>query len=719
MNETHDLYAAYAGETPLAGMELPAATASVSALRAELLGRRVRRFFTDAWELAYWRSYRGLGRLVNQEERHALARAEALRQAPLRLGAADCLAGRFDPVPLSEAEVAELETFRAYPLRTPPLGQAAHMSVDYDRLLAEGLRGVRSEARERLAACDPLEGEGVTRAAFYRSCIAALDGVRDLQYRLQELATARAERAAGPERARCLRMARALARVPEEPATTFFEAVQAVHLLTLCLGEGLYQYGRPDRYLLPFYRRDLALGILDPAAAQEIVDHLCLLQNDYVPESLAAGLMVGGTTPVGQVVCNELTYLFLNSILHTRMAYPGVGLCVAGELPEAALELAARCLGEGLSHPALFNDAVIREGLCRLGVPERDNAAYIHSTCVEITPCSASAAWVASPYHNLPGMLLTALTEEPATFDGLIAAFRAVLRREIREKLAAENEAQHQRSLPGGEPLVSCFVRDCLERGRDVARGGARYNWIMPSFVGLSNLADSLVAVERLVYREERLSPGELLAILKADFSGQEPLRQELLNRYPKYGNQAPEPDEWVRRVAGWIAEECACCRTFRGAKVVPSLFCWIMHERLGSETMATPDGRRRGFPLGDGSGPAQGRERRGPTASILSSTCWDHSPFIGGIAVNLKVQKSLFDGEARRKLLDLIRTYMERGGFELQVNAVDRETLLRAREEPDRYRDLVVRIGGYSDYFVRLPPQMQEELILRTEHAL
>ncbi len=159
--------------------------------------------------------------------------------------------------------------------------------------------------------------------------------------------------------------------------------------------------------------------------------------------------------------------------------------------------------------------------------------------------------------------------------------------------------------------------------------------------------------------------------------------------------------------------------RTYRGDRFIPSFFCWIMHEREGSITAASPDGRLCGFPLGDGSGPAQGREKKGPTASILSSTKWDHSPFIGGIAVNMKFGKRLFGEQSLPKMLDLVQTFMDRGGFEFQVNVVDKDTLLKARQNPEAYRDLVVRIGGYSDYFVNLPPAMQEEIILRTEHEI
>jgi formate C-acetyltransferase len=390
----------------------------------------------------------------------------------------------------------------------------------------------------------------------------------------------------------------------------------------------------------------------------------------------------------------------------------------------------------------LFNDEVITRGLRHYGLPPEEACLYIHSTCVEITPIASSAVWVASPYINLLQLLLDLLAipqtkhpepgQEPipvkgtrtatlagSTFADLLLAWRKHLGATIRQELRIQNLMQMERERHGGDPLVSCFVKDCLAKGLDLDQGGARYNWIMPSFVGLANLADAFVVLRRLVYEDKRLSLDEMASILADNFQHHERLRQEMISRIPKYGNDEDEADDLVRLITGWILEETEPLRTWRGGRVVPSLFCWIMHERLGSQTGASPDGRVSGFPLGDGSGPAQGREQKGPTASILSSTKWAHDRFIGGIAVNLKFGSNCFNDDTRSKMLDLVQIYMARGGFELQINAVDRNTLLQARQHPEAYQDLVVRVGGYSDYFVRLPPAMQEEVILRSEHNL
>jgi formate C-acetyltransferase len=242
----------------------------------------------------------------------------------------------------------------------------------------------------------------------------------------------------------------------------------------------------------------------------------------------------------------------------------------------------------------------------------------------------------------------------------------------------------------------------------------------MPSFVGMANLVDSLYALKTVVYDRGEMTLSEFKKILDENFEGNEALRLRLLRRLPKYGNDADEIDGYFAAFIEHIVSEC---KKYEGlhtnARLVPSVFCWIMHEYFGRKTGATPDGRKKGFPLGDGSGPCQGREQSGPTASILSSTKWSHAELIGGVAVNMKFSKGMLSDRSEEVLQSLVRVYMQRGGFELQINVTDRETLERARKDPEAYRDLIVRIGGYSDYFTRLSPEMQEEIILRTEHTI
>lgn len=523
-------------------------------------------------------------------------------------------------------------------------------------------------------------------------------------------------------------IARICRNVPRRPVESFQEAIRSVHFMTLCLSmdptrwfsKQQFQLGRPDRYLYPYYVADRAAGRLTNETAQMLIDCLAIQINQRVPHGLSSGYMLGGRDRNGKIVQNELTLMGMQAIDDVRLVYPAVGLCWTRGMDEKYLEKACDVLSHGRSHPAIFSDDVIVEGLRHYGVPEEEAHDYIHSTCVEITPVSSSNVWVASPYTNMVQLLLDMLDREYEDFDELMTALLARIDESIRKNFEGQNAIRAQRASRSMNPLLSCFVNDCIERGVDIEQGGARYNWIMPSFVGMANLVDSLYVIRQLVFEQRELTVEDLRSILERDFEGCEAMRLRMLNGVAKYGNDEDEVDGYFGQIVAHIVEECAKYRPILSeGRLIPSVFCWIMHEQFGRATGASPDGRRAGFPLGDGSGPCQGRETAGPTASVLSSTKWSHKELIGGVAVNMKFAKKTFTDESGRKVRSLIHTYLERGGFEMQINVVDREMLLAARREPEKYRDLVVRIGGYSDYFVKLSNEMQEELLLRTAHEI
>jgi pyruvate-formate lyase len=679
--------------------------------------------------------------------RRAHETAAILRGMTPVIDEGELLAGKPCARALSESERVEFARYQEWgaPARSPAMGQRAHMAIDYDALLRLGVDGLRRQIAVYRSRLDPARPIDMEKDTFYRACLIALGALVDCAHNYADRAEELAAQA--PDEAReseLLRIAAHCRHVPEFPARDFREALQSIHFVTFCLCAGqqmlLFQLGRPDRYLLPYYRRDLAAGRLSPAEALEWIDCLALMLSEYTPRGLAVGWMVGGRDASGADVCNELTTLCLQSIAHTRLSYPGIGLCWTPDTPRETMELAAELLAEGHSHPALFNDAVISAGMQQAGLPIGEACLYQHSTCVEITPVASSNVYVASPYVNLLQLLHDLLgvpllnppadrgrprmhggeaVALPASFDALLDAYRAHLSGAIREAVIEQNTQQATRRYNGGFPLLSCFVNDCLARGLDIDHGGARHNWIEPNFVGLSNLADSLAAIRQFVYEEGRLPLDELAQALASDFEGREDLRLMLLHRAPKYGNDDPSVDALATEMADFIRDEVSRYTTYLGGPFLSGFFCWIKHVDLGRATAASADGRRAGFPLAAGSGPAQGRERLGPTAAVLSSTTWDHAPHLGGIAVNLKFSRPRDASAFCQRLLDVVETYLRRGGFEIQVNVVDKETLVAARAHPEQYRDLVVRIGGYSDYFVGLSDEMQAEIILRTEHAL
>lgn len=624
------------------------------------------------------------------------------------------------------AERAEWEsTYRALAeerSRAAGAGQGSHMAIDYELLLTHGIDGIVARIDSLLSGCRP-EQEDFYRAA--RTCLLAVVE-HSRRYAACAEALAKGEQDA-VRREELLELSRICRRVPASPAGSFYEAVQSVHFVTYCislnplrLGCQQFQLGHPDRYLLPYYERDVARGILTREGAQLILDCLGVQINTRVHSGLSSGYMVGGRDKEGRVVANELSRMLLQVIDDVRLVYPAVGLCYTEELPSELLALSCRLLLRGRSHPAIFNDDVIFRGLRHYGVGEAEAHSYIHSTCVEITPVASSNVWVASPYTNMAQLLLDTMTEEYPSFEDHLGAVLSRLDKSIRASFLAQNALRAHRAKHSMNPLLSCFVNDCLARGIDIERGGARYNWIMPSFVGMANLVDSLFALQSIVYDERAYTVKELKEILDADFEGHEELRRHLLDDIPKYGNDDDRVDALFGRITDHIVSECERYEGMHtSGRLIPSVFCWVKHEEFGRQTGATPDGRVAGFPLGDGSGPCQGRERMGPTASILSSTKWEHEKLLGGVAVNMKFARSTLGESSPDVLAALIRAFMQRGGFEMQINVTDRELLLRAMERPEEYRDLVVRIGGYSDYFTRLSAKMQQEVLLRTEHRI
>jgi len=686
----------------------------------------------------YWaRSWQATAGEIWHIVRRARATAHILDNLTPVIDPDELLVGKFAPVCPTEEEQAELGSWATVERSLPVVtGMTAHQAVDIERVLLYGVSGLKELIEGYRSELDLARADDLEKDAFYRACLIALDGLVALSRRYAELAIRMAETEADPaRRAELLEIATVCRTVPEYPATTFREALQAAHLLTfaLCAGQRmlLFQLGRPDRYLLPFYRRDIAAGRITPEQAQELLDCAAILLSEYTPKGLAVGYMVGGRDSSGTDVCNELTDMLLEGIAHVRLSYPGVGLCWTPETPPHVMRLAGRLLAEGYTHPAIFQDDVISAGLRAAGVSPADSRLYIHSTCVEITPIASSNVYVASPYLNIVQLLHDSIGVPPlggeapeqtplyASFDALLGELRRRIGEAVRCAVVETNAAQLSRKRHGGAPLQSCFVNDCLARGLDIDHGGARHNWIEPVFVGTANVADSLAAIRQFVFEDKSISLTELAQVLASDYEGREDLRAMMLNRAPKYGNDDDSVDALVAKLTSWYSEECRKYRSALGGTYQAGMFCWIQHGELGRTTCASADGRRAGLALADGAGASQGRDSTGATAAVLSATKWDHRPMLGGIAVNVRFSPSADKGALGELIRQVCHTYLQRGGAEIQVNVVDTETLREAKCHPENHRDLVVRIAGYSDYFVSLPDVLQDEVIARTAHEM
>ncbi len=634
----------------------------------------------------------------------------------------ELLAGRIKPVVRSEQD---LQAARAYLSTIPgPTGQTGHCELATDRIFELGLDGLVADIATRQAQ------SGGETAEAYQSFSDALEGMSAMIENAARPIEAAMANADHQRRAELREMLDSCRRIAHQPPKTFVDALHLVWFIQIgvMVGDnvGLVCSGHLDRRLGDFYQVDLAAGVLTRERALELIEGIYFLTNDFWGGGVAFAVMVGGRDADGNDVTNELSYLCLEAIRRTNLVYPTVGVCWHEGTPEALTDLTTEIIAAGHSTPAFFNDAVIQKGLLHYGVPAAEACDYLNSTCVEISTCGSSNIWVASPYFSLCGILMDHIADtvangsQPETYAQFISDYFATLGQKIADGIKVENESRERRRLYGRKPLQSVFTADCLERGRDIDDGGARYNWVECSFVGLANLVDSLKVIKEEVFESGEFTLASLNKVLDSDFADQEPIRQKFLNLHAKYGVNDSGVDSQIKQIMACITEECAKHKMRPdNAHFIPGTFCWIMHQRLGATCCATPDGRKAGFPFADGAGPAQGREKLGPTAAIQSVTSWDHTPMIGGSAFNMKFTRDLFrtpDGVTRLK--QLILTFLRQGGFETQINVMDNAILHKALEDPDAYRDLVVRIGGYTDYFTRLSPEMQQEVLLRTEYA-
>jgi len=602
-----------------------------------------------------------------------------------------------------------------------PGGDTGHFHPDYAAMFRRGVGGTLEEIQRR---CGDTSGPG--KIVFYDSCEIAMQAFSDFILRLSGDCESMVETDSAHADT-WKNLARVCRNIATKPPATFHEAIQLMNLILLAAwyaeDHSQANYGRMDQTLRSYYEADLAKGDITQREAFELICCLFIQQNRMHWPGGAVGVIVGGLDAHGDDVTNDLTYICLMARLATHLVYPTVGVAWHEETPAELMDFSMKMLASGIGDPAFFNDPVISEGLRRHGVSEADSHYFMNSTCVEIKVAGASNIWVACPYFNCTEPLLEAMQREsegtisPAgDFEELLDRVKTGLAKRPTDAAKWCNDVWDQRTRTGLQPFADCLISDCLERGLDIDHGGARYHWVEHSWVGLANLVDSLTAVRHFVYETGRMTLAEFYAVLAGNYEGHEALKREIETALPKYGTDTAEVDELAKNIAHFLMDTTES-NEIGGHRYVPGFFCWVMHNELGSRTMATPDGRLATWPLADGAGPAQGRETNGPTAAILSTTTWEHQQALGGLVFNAKFTRSFMaNHENHAALRSMIETYLLRGGFEIQVNVVDNADLLAAQKHPDKYRDLVVRVAGYSDYFVNLAENIQNEVIARSE---
>ncbi|NQT19646.1 MAG: hypothetical protein HQ592_08070 [Planctomycetes bacterium] len=613
----------------------------------------------------------------------------------------------------------ELERYHGFLNEGGRGGMTAHMAIDNDRLLKEGTSGTIARIERKLSELDPADPVRRRKAEFYDCARSVLEGMVRFANRYADEAERLAAAERDPARKEELqRIAQICRGVPEHPAESFRQALQSVYFLFMATTAeaGLMSLGRADQYLLPYYEADVASGALTRDDARELFGCFFIKTNEWhqAPQSL----MIGGQTREGKSAVSELSYLFLDALEDVRMTNPALGAAIAENTPEEFLIRCAELNCRGISFPALFNDRTIIPGLVRNGVRPEDARRYLHCTCTEITPEGCSGIWVVADYINFAKCLELALNDAvPATFADLVEAVKQQLATAVKDNAERQNILARARMEGGRYPLLSCFVNDCIEKGLDLDEGGARYYYFYPQLVGLATVTDSLAAIRELVFEAGEVSIEQLNEALRTDFADAEDLRLRLLNKPSKYGNDDLAADDLAVELAEFYMDEVEKYENPYGAGYHPGFLAWIMHGIFGKETGATPDGRRSGAALSDSLAAAQGRAANGPTGVLATVEKLDLTRAVGAVVVNLTFSEQLLnDSKAPRSLAAMIRSHFNRGGFEVQINCASRETLLAAKADPESYRDLMVRVGGYSDYFTRLDPVLQDEIIQRTE---
>ena len=596
--------------------------------------------------------------------------------------------------------------------------------------------------------------EALDKREQLRAMSIACDAVVRFAERHADLAATEAGRAADPvRRQELLTIADVCRWVPAHAPRTFHEALQAYwfcHLavITELNGWDAFSPGHLDQHLWPFYQQGLADGTLTREAARELLECFFIKFNNHTaPPKVGvtaaesgtytdfANINLAGLLRDGSDGSNALTHLMLDIIDEMHLLQPSSNVQVSRKTPDVVLKHALKVIRRGYGFPSLFNaDAVVEEQL-RQGKTLEDAREGGCSGCVEVG-AFGKEAYILTGYFNLMKMLELALhdgydvrtgkyigarTGDPASFgsfDELFAAFTAQVRHVLAIKIRGNQIIERLYATRMPHTFLSAITDDCIAKGTDYNAGGARYNNTFIQAVGIGSVTDSLSALRQLVFDTGELPLSRFIERLDADFTGHEPLRQRLVNKTHKYGNDDDYADALMTQTFRMLFESIDGRPNTKGGAYRLEMLPTTCHVYFGEVCLASADGRREGQPVSEGISPVQGADRRGPTAVIRSASKMDHVK-TGGTLLNMKFTPGLLEGdEGIDRLHSLVRSYFKLDGHHMQFNVVTAGTLREAKADPAAHRDLIVRVAGYSDYFCDLSEALQDEIIQRTEHA-
>jgi len=624
-------------------------------------------------------------------------------------------------------------------------------------ILSKGLKGMEETCREtlsKLSWANPLDHEKID---YLNAMIICCQAMKTLAERHAAEARRMAEEESDTKRRdELLKIGEIFDRVPYNPPQTFWEAAQAIWIGQVgCYMEvngpslGL---GRFDQFMLPFYEKDLEEGRLTKLEALEIMECLWLKQAEIIwlltemtshffgGYQLFLSANMGGLKSDGSDATNELSYMSMQATRDVKLHSPSLVARIHKSCPDEYMMEIARTVREGTGYPQCHNDEVGIRSMLNVGVPIEDAYIYDVSGCTEAQiqgkmwkytdggqfnmasclECALYDGWLPMIPSDKRWGLPTGDAEKFGTYEEVEEAFKKQLAYFTKHLLICNmvTERAHKERYP--YPYISCLMVGPAEKGVDFYQGGAPYNvGPAPSYIGLANVANSLAAIKKLVFEDKLLTMEELLGALKTGFEGKrgEEIRQLCLTRGPKYGRDDPYVDSIARTIADFCAEESHSYMSARGCRCSSAVFPVAANTPLGLITGALPSGRKAGTPLADGVSPEQGTDRA-PTEVIKSVTAFDHARHENGLLLNMKFHPTVLkDDEGLRKLVALIRTYFDLGGWHVQFNCVSADTLRDAQKYPEKYPGLMIRVAGYSAYFNDLSKETQDDIISRTEH--
>ncbi|ELY7390219.1 formate C-acetyltransferase/glycerol dehydratase family glycyl radical enzyme [Cronobacter universalis] len=647
----------------------------------------------------------------------------------------------------------------------------AHLAVNFPLLLEKGLGGLRAKVAERRARLLLTDQGDLHKEQFLKAIDITFSALSEHIRRFAALASQMAQEEKRPARRdELLAIAANCAHIAHQPPVSFWQALQLCYFVQLVLqiesnGHSV-SFGRLDQYLYPWYRRDVELEqTLERERAIELLQScwLKLLEVNKIRSGshskasagspLYQNVTIGGQRllngePVDAV--NPLSWAVLESCGRLRSTQPNLSVRYHAGMSNEFLDACVQVIRCGFGMPAFNNDEIVIDEFIKLGVSREDAYDYAAIGCIET---AVGGKWgyrcTGMSFINFARVMLAALEsgrdtttgkvflpQEKALSAGNFSRFSEVMdawdnqiRYYTRKSIEIECVVDTVLEENAHDILCSALVDDCIERGKSIKQGGAKYDWVSGLQVGIANLGNSLAAVRRLVFEQSVVTQPQLAQALNNDFEGLtgEQLRQRLINSAPKYGNDDDDVDLLLARAYQTYIDELKQYHNTRfgrgpiGGTYYAGTSSISANVPFGAATMATPDGRKARTPLAEGASPASGTDRLGPTAVINSVGKLPVAKILGGVLLNQKLNPSTLDNlRDRQKLMQMLRTFFEvHKGWHVQYNIVSRETLLDAKAHPDKYRDLVVRVAGYSAFFTALSPDAQDDIIARTEHTL